>query len=46
MDLLTKQSFIRQKATERMIDNLLKQVQRSGFEVSIVTYDQLSLAPA
>jgi hypothetical protein len=29
-----------------MVDNLLKQVQRSGFEVSIITYEHLALVPA
>jgi YgiT-type zinc finger domain-containing protein len=29
-----------------VVDNLLKQVQRSGFEVSIVMYEQLALALA
>ncbi len=29
-----------------VVDNLLKQVQRSGFEVSIITYEQMALAPA
>ncbi len=29
-----------------IVDHLLKQVRRSGFEVSIVTYGQLALAPA
>jgi YgiT-type zinc finger domain-containing protein len=29
-----------------VVDTLLKQVQRSGFEVSIVTYEQLALTPA
>lgn len=29
-----------------LVDRLLKQVQRSGFEVSIVPYEQLTLVPA
>jgi len=29
-----------------VVDRLLKQVQRTGFEVSVVTYDQLILVPA
>lgn len=29
-----------------VVDSLLKQVQQSGFEVSIVTYEQLVLVPA
>lgn len=29
-----------------VVDRLLKQVQQSGFEVSIVTYEQLALVPA
>ena len=29
-----------------VVDRLLKQVERSGFEVTIVTYEQLTLVPA
>ena len=29
-----------------VVDQLLKQVQRTGFEVSIVPYEQLTLVPA